>query len=134
VDSHPAFANVIAGFDALYGLELTECSEQVARGRMPVHDEHRQSGGFVHGGVYAAIADALATHGTAASVARQGQVAIGLANQVTVLHPVVDGSLHGSATRRHRGRTTWVWEVDIADDAGVVCAVGRVTVAVRDAQ
>ena len=91
-------------------------------------------GGFVHGGVYAAIADALATHGTAASVGRQGQVAVGLANQTTVLHPIAHGTLHATATRRHRGRTTWVWEVEIVDDDGLVCVVGRVTVAVSDAQ
>ena len=101
---------------------------------MQVHDPLRQSGGFVHGGVYGAIADALATHGTAAGIAGQGRVAIGLANQTTVLHPIAQGTLHATATRRHRGRTTWVWEVEIADDEGLVCAVGRVTVAVRDAQ
>jgi uncharacterized protein (TIGR00369 family) len=131
--SHPAPQTDVSGFDALYGLELTECSEHLARGRVQVRDEHRQNGRFVHGGVYAAIADALATHGTAVSVAPQRQVAIALANQLTVLHPVADGALGATATRRHRGRTTWVWEVEIADDTGLVCVAGRVTVAVRDA-
>jgi 1,4-dihydroxy-2-naphthoyl-CoA hydrolase len=132
--SQPAPEPEIRGFDALYGLELTECSELLARGRVRVNDELRQSGGFLHGGVYGAIADALATHGTAASVAGHGQVAVGLANQTTVLHPMAGGTLHATATRRHRGRTTWVWEVEIADDDGLVCVAGRVTVAVRDAQ
>ena len=40
--------------------------------------------------------------------------------------------LYAVARRRHRGRTTWVWEVDIADDAGRLCALVRMTVAVRD--
>jgi 1,4-dihydroxy-2-naphthoyl-CoA hydrolase len=132
--SHPAPEMEISGFDALYGLELTECSAEIARGRVHVRDELRQSGGFVHGGVYAAIADALATHGTAASVGRQGQVAVGLSNQTTVVHPIAHGTLHAAATRQHRGRTTWVWEVEIVDAAGLVCVVGRVTVAVSDAQ
>ena len=120
------------GFDALYGLELTECSEEVARGRVEVHDELRAAGGFVHGGVYAAIAEALAARGTAVSVAGDGKLAIGLANQTTVLHPIERGTMHATATRRHRGRTTWIWEVEIADDAGRRCVSGRVTVAVRD--
>ena len=131
--SQPASGTEIAGFDALYGLELTECSDGLARGRVRVRDALKQHGGVVHGGVYAAIADALATHGTDASVAGQGQVAIGLTNQITVLHPVAQGTLHATAVRRHRGRTTWVWEVDIADDDGRVCVAARVTVAVRDA-
>jgi 1,4-dihydroxy-2-naphthoyl-CoA hydrolase len=121
-----------AGFDAVYGLEVTDCSDEVARGTIEVRAEHRQPGGFVHGGVYAAIADALAIRGTAASVAPQGKVAVGLANHTTVLHPISGGTIHATATRRHRGRTTWVWEVEIADGDGRVCVSGRMTVAVRD--
>jgi uncharacterized protein (TIGR00369 family) len=120
------------GFDGLYGLELTDCSEEVARGTVEVRDELGQPGGLVHGGVYSAIADALAVRGTASNVARHGKVALGLANHVTVLHPVARGTIHASATRRHRGRTTWVWEVEMADGDGRVCATARVTVAVRD--
>jgi uncharacterized protein (TIGR00369 family) len=125
-------ANEPPGFDALYGLELIECSQELARGRVRVRDELRQPGGVVHGGVYGALADALAVRGTAASVADQGQLAVGLANQTTVLHQIAHGTIQAVATRRHRGRTTWVWEVEMADDGGRVCAVGRVTVAVRD--
>jgi 1,4-dihydroxy-2-naphthoyl-CoA hydrolase len=36
------------------------------------------------------------------------------------------------ARRRHRGRTTWVWDVDFTDDAGRLCATTRMTIAVRD--
>jgi uncharacterized protein (TIGR00369 family) len=124
--------NATPGFDALYGLELIECSEECARGLVRVRDELRQPGGPVHGGVYSAIADALAVRGTDASVADQGKLAVGLANQTTVLHQIARGTISGTATRRHRGRTTWVWEVEMADDGGRVCAVGRVTVAVKD--
>jgi 1,4-dihydroxy-2-naphthoyl-CoA hydrolase len=120
------------GFDALYGLELTECSGEVARGRLEVRDELRQLGGALHGGVYGAIADALAVRGTAAGVAGDGERPVSLANQITVLHPVESGTVHGTATRRHRGRTTWVWEIELADEAGRLCAAGRVTVSVRD--
>jgi uncharacterized protein (TIGR00369 family) len=124
--------NNAQGFDALYGLELAECSDEVARGHLEVRDELRQLGGPIHGGVYGAIADALAVRGTGAGVASDNKLAVGLANQITVLHPIESGTMHGTATRRHRGRTTWVWEIELADDAGRVCVVGRVTVSVRD--
>src|SRR5579884_835224 len=113
-------------FDALYGLELTECSGEVARGRLPVRDELRQIGGPLHGGVYGAIADALAVRGTAAGVG-EDKLVVSLANQTTVIHPIESGTVRGTATRRHRGRTTWVWEVELADDTGRVCVAGRVT-------
>jgi acyl-coenzyme A thioesterase PaaI-like protein len=37
------------------------------------------------------------------------------------------------ARRRHRGRTTWLWDVEITDDDGRLCAVTRMTIAVRPA-
>jgi uncharacterized protein (TIGR00369 family) len=120
------------GFDALYGLELTECSDALARGRLEVRDELRQPGGLVHGGIYGALADALAVRGTTAGVSGEDQRAVGLATQITVLHPIESGTVHATATRRHRGRTTWVWEVELADDGGRVCVAGRVTVSVKD--
>lgn len=120
------------GFDALYGLELTECSGELAKGRLEVRDELRQLGGPVHGGIYAAVADALAVRGTSAGVSGEAKLAVGLANQITVFHPIESGTVRGTATRRHRGRSTWVWEVELADDSGRVCAAGRVTVSVKD--
>jgi 1,4-dihydroxy-2-naphthoyl-CoA hydrolase len=120
------------GFDALYGLELTECGEEAARAWVPVRDELKQLGGVVHGGVYCALADALAVRGTASRVAGEGKRAVSIATHTSVLHPINGGAMYATALRRHRGRTTWVWEVEIDDDAGRVCVVARVTVAVRD--
>jgi 1,4-dihydroxy-2-naphthoyl-CoA hydrolase len=120
------------GFDALYGLELTECGEELVRARVLVSDQLKQLGGVVHGGVYGALADALAVRGTAAGVFGPGKLAVSLATHTSVLHPIGSGAMYATARRRHRGRTTWVWEVEIADDAGGVCVVARVTVAVRD--
>ncbi len=36
------------------------------------------------------------------------------------------------AVPRHRGRTTWVWEVEIVNGEGKPAALVRVTIAVRD--
>jgi 1,4-dihydroxy-2-naphthoyl-CoA hydrolase len=120
------------GFDALYGLELTDCSDSLVRGRVRVRGELTQSAGLVHGGVYSAISEALAARGTEAAVGAEGRRAIGLSHQTTTLHPVAGGTIHATAVRRHRGRTTWVWEVEIADDEQRRCAVARVTIAVTD--
>ncbi len=37
------------------------------------------------------------------------------------------------ARRIHRGRTSWVWEVEFTDDAGKLACVVRMTIAVRPA-
>jgi 1,4-dihydroxy-2-naphthoyl-CoA hydrolase len=119
-------------FDALYGLEVTECSDSLVRGSVPVRADLTQPAGSVHGGVYSAVAESLAARGTAEEVGPQGKIAIGFSQQTTTLHPVTAGTIHATAVRRHRGRTTWVWEVEISDDEQRRCAVARVTIAVRD--
>jgi 1,4-dihydroxy-2-naphthoyl-CoA hydrolase len=120
------------GFDGLYGLELTELSDEVVRGRVAVSDEIKQPAGLVHGGVFAAIAESLASYGTASAVLEEGKLAAGLSNQTSFLRPITDGSIEAVATRRHRGRTTWVWEVEVSDDQGRLCVLSRVTIAVRE--
>ena len=122
---------VDVGFDRLYGLEILELSDELVRGRVTVRAELKQPAGLVHGGVYAAIAESLATTGTAASVFATGNTAMGLSNQTSFLRPVTSGSIHAVARPRHRGRTTWVWEVELSDDEDRLCAITRVTVAVR---
>lgn len=121
----------MADASALLGLELLEVSEDEARGRLAVHDGHRQPAGLVHGGVLASVAEVLATRATGRAVSAEGRVARGLANQTSFLRPVLAGTLHAVARRRHRGRTTWVWEVELSDDEGRLCALTRMTVAVR---
>jgi 1,4-dihydroxy-2-naphthoyl-CoA hydrolase len=119
------------GFDRLYGLQITEITDGIVRGRVPVRDAIKQPAGLVHGGVYAAMAESMATNGTAAAVFADGNTAVGLSNQTSFLRPITAGTVNGVARARHQGRTTWVWEVELTDDAGRLCVLTRVTVAVR---
>jgi len=127
---HDVFART-RGFDALYGLELLEVTEELVRAQVAVRDELRQPFGVVHGGVLAAIAETLASLGTLAVVVSDGNAAMGQSNHTSFLRPITDGTIHARATRRHHGRTTWIWDVELVDDAGRLCALSRVTIAVR---
>ena len=64
----------------------------------------------------------------------EGRVPLGMSNNTSFLRPVSEGSVHGEATAIHRGRTSWVWDVQMRDDEGRLCATSRVTIAVRDEQ
>jgi 1,4-dihydroxy-2-naphthoyl-CoA hydrolase len=121
----------IQGFDRLYGLELLSVSETEVSGRLAVRDEVKQPAGLVHGGVYASIAESLASMATHVAVAGQGEMAMGLSNSTSFLRPVTEGTVNARGTRLHRGRTTWVWDVLFTDDQGRSCAVTRMTIAVR---
>ena len=99
--------------------------------RVAVADRHKQPFGVVHGGVYASIAESLASQATAQAVMPDGNIAMGLANQTSFMRPITQGTIHAEARRRHRGATTWVWDVEITDDQGRRCALTRMTIAVR---
>jgi 1,4-dihydroxy-2-naphthoyl-CoA hydrolase len=123
----------LPGFDSLLGLEIVSSGPEEAYARCPVRDDLKQPGGLVHGGVYASIAESLASMATWVAVAPDGLAAQGLSNQTSFLRPIKEGTIHARARRRHKGRTTWVWEVDITDDQDRLCALVRMTVAVRPA-
>jgi len=118
-------------FDAQVGLRITEITDEIARGEVPVRRAIMQPWGLVHGGVYASVAEALASWATATAVAPGGEIAMGMSNNTSFLRPATAGTIHAQARRRHRGRTTWVWDVDMVDDEGRLCATSRVTIAVR---
>ncbi len=122
---------VLHGFDRHYGLELLSCSDTEVRAQVAVCEEVKQPAGLVHGGVYASLAESMASIATALAVAEQGEMAMGLSNNTSFLRPITEGTVHALATRVHRGRTTWVWDVRFSDDAERTCAVTRMTIAVR---
>ena len=120
-------------FDRHYGLEVDEAGDELVRAHVPVVKHVTQPLGLVHGGVYASIAEALASLGTNIGVVPRGSVGLGMSNHSTFLRPISQGTIHAVARRRHRGRTTWVWDVELTDDDERLCAVSRVTIAVRPA-
>ncbi len=134
--ANPPYPTRIApedAFDRLIGFEVDDASE-VGRivGHVPVTPRVCQPMGLVHGGVYAAIAESLASMGTAHGVMSDGKMVVGMSNNTSFMRPVTDGTLFGVAHAIHRGRTTWVWDVEMRDTSERLCAVSLVTIAVRD--
>jgi uncharacterized protein (TIGR00369 family) len=125
------FGEFPVGFDRLYGLEIVSISDEEVVARVSVRDEILQPAGLVHGGVFASMAESMTSIATWLAVHDTGRSAMGQSNQTSFLRPITTGTIHATARRRHRGKTTWVWEVDITDDEGRLCALVRMTVAVR---
>jgi uncharacterized protein (TIGR00369 family) len=121
------------GFDRLYGLEWIACGDTEVRARLQVREEVSQPYGLIHGGVYAAMAESMASVATALGVAEEGSIAVGLSNATSFLRPITEGVVQARATRVHRGRTTWVWDVSFSDSQDRLCALTRMTIAVRPA-
>jgi uncharacterized protein (TIGR00369 family) len=133
VASEPRIAAGADGFAEVIGIEYLEHSPEVVRARAEVTDRIRQPYGIVHGGAYSAIAESICSTATALAVMGEGRIAMGMSNSATFLRPIADGHVNATARSRHRGRTTWIWDVEISDDADRLCALVRMTVAVREA-
>jgi 1,4-dihydroxy-2-naphthoyl-CoA hydrolase len=116
--------------DAL-GFELLEAGPDRVRGRFSADRRVQQPFGLVHGGAYMAFAESLASVATFAAVAEDGNIAVGQANDNHFLRPVTDGLVHAEGAPIHRGRTSWVWDIRFTDDRDRLCAMSRVTIAVR---
>jgi uncharacterized protein (TIGR00369 family) len=118
--------------DAL-GIEVGEFDDLRITGGFEVADRVLQPFGIVHGGAYAAAAETLASVATYFAVQANGEIAVGQNNDTSFLRPVSSGAVHAVGTRRHRGRTSWIWDFDFTDDQGRLCSISRVTIAVRPA-
>ena len=120
-------------FDGLYGLEFEACTPEEVRARVPVTAE-LLVGGRVHGGIYVAIAESMASMGTASGIDLSSEIAAGRFNTTEITGAPATGALHAAARRVHRDAGEWLWDVSVADDAGTVCALSRVGIAVRPAR
>ena len=118
-------------FDELVGTEWLSDDPDDARVRLTLRDELRQPFGPMHGGVMSTIVESVCSKAAAAAVYDDGQIALGQSISMNFIRPVLEGGIEVRARARHRGRTTWVWDVEITDDAGRLCALTRMTIAVR---
>ena len=119
--------------DGVIGCELLELNAERVRARLRVHDAVRQRFGIVHGGAYCAWAEMLASEATVVGVAAEGNIAMGMSNSTQFLRAVSEGTITAEGRLRRRGRTVWVWDIDFSDEDGRLCAISRVTLAVRPA-
>jgi 1,4-dihydroxy-2-naphthoyl-CoA hydrolase len=120
--------------DDVLGFELLEANGDRCRGRFAADRRVQQPMGLVHGGAYAALAETMVSWATGAGLGERRGFVAGQSNHTNFLRPVTSGHVYAEGTPRHRGRTTWIWDVDFTDDEGRLCAVARVTIAVRAAK
>jgi 1,4-dihydroxy-2-naphthoyl-CoA hydrolase len=127
VDSYPAPGTL----DDVLGFELLEASPDRCRGRFAVERRVQQPLGLVHGGALAALAESMVSATTHLAVQDEGNFAVGQSNNTSFFRPLTEGTVHAEGSPLHRGRSSWVWDVRFTDDDDRLCAVSRVTIAVR---
>ena len=110
------------------GIEFTELGDGYLRATMPVDARTHQPYGLLHGGASVALAETLGS--SAGMLMAGGNAVVGLEINANHLRAVREGTVTGSARPLHLGRSTQVWQIEIADDAGRPVCVSRITLAV----
>ncbi|HEV3012698.1 MAG TPA: PaaI family thioesterase [Actinomycetota bacterium] len=113
------------GFIKLVGLRITEAGGDRVVLTCPVTPDLHQPFGLVHGGVYATLAETAASVGASLWFGDRGKV-VGVSNHTDFLRAVRRGELRAEATPLSRGRTTQLWQVEIADEQGRLIAHAKV--------
>jgi len=129
MDDDPGWLN--PHFDDLLGTEWLDQDPDHARVRLQMRDQLRQPFGPMHGGVLSTLVESICSRATARAVREEGMIALGQSISVSFIRPITAGSAEVSARARHRGRSTWVWDAEVCDERGRLCALAQMTVAVR---
>ncbi len=110
-------------FPGLMGVRLLEAMPESVRAEMPVRPELCTAGGILHGGAYMAFADTLGAVGTVMNLSN-GQHTTTTDSSTKFIRGAVAGStVTGHCMALHRGRRTHVWQTEVRDAEGRLCAV-----------
>ena len=121
----------VSPFSGLIGVEWLSNDPDGAQARIEVRDDLKQPYGYLHGGVIMTMIDELCSRSTVIQVIMDGMVALGQSIDISLVRSITEGSVTVTARARHRGKTSWVWDAEASDDQGRLCALAKVTVAVR---
>jgi uncharacterized protein (TIGR00369 family) len=124
-------SGLFSHFDALVGTEWIDDDPDHARVRVQMRDELRQPVGLLHGGVMSTLIESVCSRATALTVLGDGMTAMGQSIGVSFIRPITEGHAEVHARARHRGRTTWVWDAEVRNARGQLCALAQMTIAVR---
>jgi 1,4-dihydroxy-2-naphthoyl-CoA hydrolase len=112
------------------GIEIVELQKGKVIATMPVDDRTRQPFGLLHGGASVALAETVASVGAYELVDQTTEAVVGLEINANHIRSKRDGLVTATGTVLHQGKTTMVWEIKIADEAGKLLCISRCTIAV----
>src|SRR3954468_1153015 len=115
------------GFDSELGLKYIDVTPDGGRAVLEINGKLLQPWGIVHGGVYCAIIESLASvSGQVWLTENGGGNVVGVNNNTDFLRAISSGTVTAVSTPIHRGRRQQLWLITITDDKERVVARGQV--------
>ena len=118
-------------FEGFLDLDWLELEPEFVHVQFRVRENLKQPLGLLHGGVYAGVAETIASIATVANVWRDGFIGSGLSNYASFLRPVTEGVVDVRAHLRGHDDREWTWGHEFRDERENLCALVDVTIAVR---
>ena len=117
-----------AGFDAVLGLTYLESTPDRTRAQLTITDDLLQPHGIVHGGVYCAVVESVASVSAAVWLESTGggSNVVGVNNNTDFLRAIKAGVVTAESTPIHRGRRQQLWLIEITDGNDKLVARGQV--------
>ena len=118
------------GLAEALGIEIIELTAERVVATMPVDDRTRQPYGLLHGGASVALAETVASLASIMNIDQQRFRAVGLEINANHVRAKTEGTVRGTATPIHIGRSTHVWNIEIVDEQGRLVCISRCTLAI----
>jgi len=110
------------------GIEYLEARTGYMKARMPVDERTFQPMRILHGGATLALAETLASVGSALMVDREKFDVKGQHVSADHVRSARSGHVIGEAMIIHRGRSSHIWNVDIKDEQDRLISTCRISI------
>lgn len=123
---HTPWTIALGALDQKMGVTILEESAQRVVATMPV-EGNTQSLGRLHGGASAAFAEALGSWAALIHASTLGKACVGVDLNITHHRGAREGTIRGTATPIHLGRSSASHEIVIEHEDGTRLATARIT-------
>lgn len=106
---------------ARLGIVMLEAGADFLRGSMPVDERTVQIHGLLHGGASVLLAETLGSAAANHAVDQALYYCVGTSISANHLRGARAGVVEGVARAEQRGRRTQVWNIEITQDAALIC-------------
>lgn len=115
-----------SAFMRILGLSFEEVGPERVIASFETSPDHHQPWGLVHGGVFTAVIETVATTGAYQAVEDRGQLAVGVNNVTDFMRPHQQGRLDVVAEPLQQTKTQQLWQAVITREDGKTVARGQV--------
>ena len=112
------------------GIQILTYEDGLLTASMPVDKRNIQPMGFLHGGASLALAETVASIGSAAMTNTDEYHVFGVQVSGNHLNTARSGSVFAEAVSIHHGKSSHVWNIDITAENGKLISTARVSIAI----